>query len=80
MLSTYIIRPDAQSLSPAQVLIGHQLAENYDLTEPLPDCLSALLRELGGVRLQRDDCESHSAGLSGQGERGYGSFEWRAHE
>jgi hypothetical protein len=47
MLLTKGIRPDAQSLSLIQVLIAQRLAENYDLTEPLPDRLSALLFELG---------------------------------
>ena len=47
MLSTKGIRPDAQSLSPIQVLIAQRLAENYDVTEPLPDRLSALMCELG---------------------------------
>ena len=47
VLLTKGIRPDAQSLSPIQVLIAQRLAENYDVTEPLPDRLSALLCELG---------------------------------
>jgi hypothetical protein len=50
ILSTGFIRPDAQSLSPMQALIGQQLAENYDLTEPLPDRLSALLCQLARVQ------------------------------
>jgi hypothetical protein len=49
-LSTQVARPGAHSLSPIQVLIAQRLAENYDVTEPLPDRLSALLRELGQVR------------------------------
>jgi hypothetical protein len=50
ILSTGFIRPDAQSLSPMQASIGQQLAENYDLTEPLPDRLSALLCQLARVQ------------------------------
>jgi len=37
-------------LTPTQVLIAQQLAENYDLTEPLPDHLSALLCKLARVQ------------------------------